>query len=206
MGRAVLPLALLVVGCARAALPDPSVALRQYLAASVHDEPRAAWAGLSDELRRRIPEREFAERWRATALERRAQAEAAREPLAAYGAAQTAELHLADGRTLTLVRESAGWRLAAARPREPGGASPEEAVRRFAQALEAHDFDGVMQLLGDPLRGIIERELADRLARLKATAAKGVKVDGDRARIRFDDRYFIDLKRENGQWRVADFN
>jgi hypothetical protein len=206
MGRAGLLFAALVVGCTRATLPDPATTLRQYLAASARNDPQAAYALLSEEQRRRISEREFSERWRATVAERQAQAENAREALAGRGASQAAELHFSDGRSLALVRESSGWRLAAARPLEPGGTTPQDVVRRFTQALEARDFDGVMQLLGDPLRGVIERELAERLARLKTAGAKDVQVDGDRARIRFDDRYFIELKRENGHWRVADFN
>ena len=53
---------------------------------------------------------------------------------------------------------------------------------------------------------MLERELSDRLARLKSALQKEIQVDGTHARIRLDERYYLELKQENGRWRVSDFN
>jgi hypothetical protein len=96
--------------------------------------------------------------------------------------------------------------LAAPRIASSGAASPEDAVLRFREALEHHDLDGLLDLMADPLRGQLERELTDRLQRLKASLHKEIEVNDNKARLRFDDRYYLDLVRENGRWRVSDFN
>src|SRR5207249_1020041 len=99
-----------------------------------------------------------------------------------------------------------GWKLASPRVSAIGAGSPDEAVRHFADALERHDLDGLLDLLADPLRGILERELSERLFRIKSALHKEIEVEGGRARIRLDDRYFLELKQDGGRWRVSDFN
>ena len=39
-----------------------------------------------------------------------------------------------------------------------------------------------------------------------APARKPVATEGDHAQIRYDARHHLDLRRENGQWQVVDFN
>ena len=87
-----------------------------------------------------------------------------------------------------------------------GAATPEEALKRFAEGLEDRNFDTILQILADPLKVVVEREIAERLARAREALGKPVTVEGERARIRFDARYHLDLVKENGQWRIADFN
>jgi hypothetical protein len=197
-----LVLTALMAGCAGPAAPAPSATVARWLAANAHDDPHAAYPLLADSVRRATPEKEFAARWRTTVEERRGQA-AALGPLAAR---EHAEARFPDGRTEPLARDPEGWRLLAPRPLAAGAATPEEAVRRFAAALEQHDFDGLLALLADPLRSIVERELADRLTRVRDSLNKEIKIDGAHARIRFDQRYYLDLTQENGRWRISDFN
>jgi hypothetical protein len=194
-------LTVLAAGCV-AHLPAPSTTVARWVAANGSDDPHAAYQLLSEPLRRAISEREFVAEWRATVDERRAQA-AALGPLAAH---EFAEARFSDGRTQALAHEPTGWRLLSPRPLAAGAATPEEALRRFAASLEQHDFDGLLSLLAEPLRSIVEHELSDRLARLRESLAKEIRVDGAHARIRFDERYYLDLIQENGRWRISDFN
>jgi hypothetical protein len=196
---------LLAVGCARGAGPAPTTAVRAWLAAQGRDDPAAGYQLLAGGVRRTLPPAEFAARWRSLAEERKAQT-AALSPLATRPPAERASAHFLDGREADLVREPGGWRLTGPRIASAGAASPEDAVRLFAEALEHHDLDGLLELLADPLRSQVERELADRLSRVKTSLHKEIQVDGDRARIRLDERYYLELSRENGRWRVSDFN
>jgi hypothetical protein len=195
----------LLVGCAPRAGRPPATGVRAWLQAEARDDPRAAYRTLSRELRRSLPEAQFATRWRALAEERHGQAAALR---ALGDRPPTTRAHglWRDSSEVTLVREPGGWRLAAARITTAGAPSPEDAVLRFTEALERHDLDGLLDLMADPLRSQVERELLDRLQRLKASLHKEIQVNDNKARLRFDDRYYLDLVRENGRWRVSDFN
>lgn len=205
MQRVVAILVLALSGCAARRGPDPTSVLIAYAAAVERDDPRAAYALLSERVRDQVSEREFLERWRATQTERRAQAAALRAAAAARRFTTGAQVD-SGGRSSLLVLESGGWRVVAPRRTETGARTPEEAVRRFVEALERRDADALLRLLAEPLRSTVERELAERLAKLKATVGKPIPTEGDRARLRYDPRYHLELQRENGQWRVADFN
>jgi Glu-tRNA(Gln) amidotransferase subunit E-like FAD-binding protein len=110
------------------------------------------------------------------------------------------------------VRDPDRWRIAAVHPLEPGGDTPEDALRRLIAAIEARDFDALVAILADPLRTTLEQALGDRLSRLKSALRHGsfemagANSSGSTARLRYDPRYHIDLILENGRWRVADFN
>lgn len=193
-------LALAVAAC-HPPPPVPGSTVAAWTAALAKDDPAIGYQLLSAATRRQVSAETFAARWRDTTAERRAQA-AGLSP--ATPVVESALLHLPDGRSIRAVRESQGWRLAGPRPIPPGAPTPEEAVRRFVVALTGHDFDGVLALLAEPLRSMVERELAERVLQLQA-ARPHLRVEGDRAQVR-GERFRLDLIRENAEWRVADFN
>jgi hypothetical protein len=195
-------LALALCGCAHAPLPDPAGALEAWRRAVERDDPHAAWQLLSADTRAKIAEPAFIAEWRATSDERHAQAEALRT---APRPRQQADV-LANGRVTRLTREADGWRLDSPRASEPGARAPEEALRRFVQAIEERNFDAFLRLLAEPLRALVERELSDRLAGLRTVVSKPIAPEGQRATVRYGSRYHIDIVEENGQWRVSDFN
>lgn len=203
--RAVPILALVAIGCAHRAAPsaiDPDPALAAWRQAIAAHDPHAAYKLLSSSLRARTSEADFALQWKASEGDLSAQEEALHSPATIRGA--TGEL--ADGRAWPLVRDPAGWRLTATRPLEPGGDTPEDALRRLVAAVEARDFDALIGLLGEPLRQTLEQALTDRVGRLKAALRRGpIESSGSHARVRYE-HYHLDLVRENGRWRVSDFN
>src|SRR5260370_31595262 len=147
-------------GCARPpSLKRPESGLAAYAKALERDDPRAAYGLLSAEQRQRLGEAEFTTRWRATVEERKNQAALVAAVLAERRVTERARVVRADGRSSVTVLEPAGWRVSAPRSSEPGPATPEEALRRFARALEQRSFDAVVGLLSDPLRALVERRL-----------------------------------------------
>jgi hypothetical protein len=188
-----------------AARPDPAGRLGALADALGRPDGRAMWSRLTRETRAQSTERTFLETWSGSAAERAQLADRLRAA-ASHRAVEThAELDSA-GQLERLVFEDDRWRLEAARPTTRGASTPEEALRRFTAALEAHDLDALLHLLGDPLRTLVERELNDRLSGLRATVGQPVATDGDHAHVRYDAHHHIDLRRENGQWQVVDFN
>jgi hypothetical protein len=206
MGKSALLSALLLLSaCATAPSADPSSLLQAWTRAVDRNDPHAAYALLSSGTRAQITEAAFTIEWRASAEERRAQAAALRAQTGKHSWRETAQV-VSAGRTSPVVRESVGWRIGAPRRTDVGAPTPEDALRRFVQALEERSFDAFLRLLAEPLRGVVERELAERLTALKTAVGKPIAVEGEHARVRYDPRYHIDLRRENGQWQVADFN
>jgi len=194
-------------GCAHSpSVARPESGLAAYAKALERDDPRAAWALLAADARQRSSEADFTARWRATVEERKAQQAELAAAVAAGHVTEQARVVRPDGRAGFAVLEPAGWRVTNPRSSEPGPQTPEEALRRFARALELRSFDALLALLSDPLRGLVERELDERLTLLKKALGQPVTVDGDHARLLYDPRFHVDLKRENGAWRVADFN
>jgi len=196
-----------LIGCARApSVARPESGLAAWARALERDDPHAAWLLLAADVRQRSSEAELTARWRATADERKQQAAQLAAAVAGHRVTESARLVRPDGRASFAVLEEAGWRVTNPRSSEPGPQTPEEALRRFARALEQHSFDSLVSLLSDPLRAMVEHELDERLTRLKKALGQPITVDGDHARLLYDPRFHIDLKREDGAWRVADFN
>jgi hypothetical protein len=173
--------ALLLAGCAQSRPPDPAAGLKSIADRLAH-QPGDAWT---------VERHQLADRLRAAAQKRAVTVHAEVE---------------SGGQVAGLAWEDERWRLTSVRPTARGAPTPEEALRRFTAALEAHDLDSLLHLLGEPLKSLVERELADRLAGLRAIAGKPVATDGDHAQIRYDASHHLDLRRENGQWQVVDFN
>ena len=197
------------IGCAHApraasrSSADPEPALAAWRKAIAANDAHAAYALLSSSLRARVSEPDFALQWKAAQADLSAQEDA----LQSAHTLRQATGELADGRAWPLVREVDHWRVAAVHPLAPGGDTPEDALRRLVAAIDARDFDAVLALLAEPLRGSLEQALADRVARLKAAMRRGpIEASGNTARLRYDPRYHLDLVQENGRWRVADFN
>lgn len=202
----ILLLALALAGCGASRTRGPDQAVREYIAAIQADDPKKAYALLSEATRRKMTETEFTSRWRELKAELLAQArqlatrlEQPVDPKATlhYGRGVSAELSHADG-----------WQIEADVAVAPPASTPLEAIAALARAMEQRSYDALLKLLARPLRKSIEDEAAIRLEKLKGWLKKGAEVEvrGDRARVRYDARYRLELVNEDGQWRVVDYN
>lgn len=86
--------------------------------------------------------------------------------------------------------------------------TPEAALRLLVAAAEQRNYPALLRLLTRAERQSLEAELTERLERLRSTLARGQQLETtfDRARLQYDPRFFIDLRREQDGWRIADFN
>ena len=200
MRTVALGVLLLGSGCARHQ-PTPADTLALLASAIEHDDPHAAWLLVARSTRPR--EEEFARVWRATRPEQAARAEALR---AAEAPRQRARVRATDGKIVALAHEPAGWRLIAPGSGESVPATPEEALRRFVDALERRDMETLLALLSDPLRGLVERELSERAAGLRQLLGQKLTIEGDRVRVPYGGRHYLQLERGLSGWRIANFN
>jgi hypothetical protein len=215
--RALAPLALLglvilgpaLVGCGPAR--GPRSALDRYIRAVEQDHPGEAYDLLSEKARRSLSRDEFARRLRMHRAEALAQVRELRQARRQKGSlAMEAEVPLstaASGQASELVLEGQRWRLRHGLHRGSLAATPQLALRSFLQAVEKGDLERVLRLLSPRVRENLERELRQRADRLRMSLDKdSIVVQGNRAELRYDRHYRIQLVRENGEWLIANFD
>lgn len=113
----------------------------------------------------------------------------------------------------------------------PDISTPEAALRGFLSAIEQRSLPAIFRLLSEKTRQAVEEELRERALRLRTALQSGaqrpatpspagktaresatpteeprIEVRGNRARIQYDPRFFIDLIREPEGWRIRDMN
>jgi hypothetical protein len=204
MGLVIL-LSLAEAGCGSARWAGPQDTLQRYLAAIDKNNPVEAYALMDESLRRQMTQTEFVTKWNAHQQELKEQAVAIRaawsKPLKAR-----AQITYASGTRAHLSLEDRRWQIDEGIAVTLQAATPIDALRAFIRAVEQRSYEGVMKLLAKPVRENIERDINDRLSKLKQALNQEIEVTGSRARIQYDPRFKIELTNEDGQWKVQDFD
>lgn len=131
---------------------------------------------------------------------------------------------------LQLAANSGGaWRITTPELSPVATATPEAALRALLDAIDGRNLALLLRLLSPATRQAVEDELQERAERLRAALAGAgskaketshpaagsppsgptsprIEISGDRARLQYDQRYFIDLIREKDGWRIRDMN
>jgi hypothetical protein len=175
------------------------------------DDPKPAYELLAADVRGKVSYDEFAIEWKASRAERNHQADALEEGLKGDpNLGERAQLSYPDGRTVNLMREGGQWRMESALVSQGHAGRPHDAVRMFAEAMNARDFDGVMRVLTARRRdGIGDQVSAFTDSMLQHINDKIDLVGKDRAELRWDHdgmRYKIVLRKEGDEWRVDDIH
>lgn len=189
-----------------------SVGVEMVIAALRSDDPARAYALLSKDVRQEVDYEQFASRWKETAAERRERAAALQGELAAGPSlGERAQVTLADGSTVYLVREGNVWRLESPLLATLHADHPRETLQLFAQALTTHDYDALMRVVTERRRTAIGEMVEHLAASLTQHLQNGTEtieiLDETRGELRWDDgdiHYKIVLHKEGGEWRVDD--
>lgn len=208
----------LAIGCGGGArrtggsVSSAGVGVELVIAALRSDDPARAYALLSRDIRQQVAYEQFAERWKETAAERRERAtELQGELQAAPNLGERAQVTLADGSILYLVREGDAWRLESPLLSMLRADQPRETLTLFAQALTTHDYEALMRVVTERRRtaiGELVEHLAASLTRHLQNGTETIELlDETHGELRWDDgdiRYRIVLHKEGGEWRVDD--
>jgi hypothetical protein len=208
-----LALATLAVGCGPSAASTrggaaPAPELVRWVDAVRRDDARAAYALLSPGRQKEVSYDDFERRWKETKVERERQAaalEAGLKDRPQLG--ERATVTLTGDKTATLVHEQGEWHMEAPLMGSARASSPQEALRLFAEALEARSFEGVLRLLTSTRRDGLNEKLVQFLGGLKSHAGGEIEITGDRATLRWNDgktRWKVTLRQEGGEWRIDD--
>lgn len=106
-----------------------------------------------------------------------------------------------------LSREGHRWTIESGLSINFASTRPIDTLRALAQAIERRNYSAVMKLVAQATRKTIEKNVKERLETLQRWLEKrdSIDVTGDRALIRFG-HYKIELVREDGRWKVLDFD
>ncbi|MBT8495443.1 MAG: hypothetical protein KJO07_20510 [Deltaproteobacteria bacterium] len=211
--RLVVALSLLgAVACGggQARTTSAADAVDTYITAVENDDPKLAYALLSNEVRKSLPFAKFEAAWKRSAKERQMQAAAldqARKTRPDLGARAVVEFK--DGRAVSLSREATRWRLERALVGRVVASKPRDAVRALTKAVQAADFEAFVAILSKRKREALVRLLSSLGRSLEANKDHFIQRIGERrAQLFLEDktgRYRVTLVREDGQWRVDDF-
>lgn len=211
---AVLALAIAAAACGPGARGGARAVqgVEAYVRALRADDPAAAWQLLSRDARAATTYEEFAARWNDTRAERLRQADELEDGLRGPARArERAVVRYADGKSVRLHRDDAGWKLHAGLVSRRHAREPRDAVEHFALGLRARSYEDVLTVLTQRRRDAITAQVAaftDSLVR-NLDSLHYEHMGADRAEARWEAdgfEYRIVLLREDGEWRVDDFH
>ncbi len=191
-------------GCKSRPPECPRQTLQRYLEAVRQNNPKAAYELLGKETRERVTLEEFQRRWGSAGGELKEQANNIERSLK-KSAKITARFSSAKGKT-RLAYDSAGWRITGGIELGGGGATPRETVLALVKAAERRDYLAIKRLVSKAVAHAFEQEIEKRIDKIKKALKKTrIKIFDKRASLRYRG-YKLEIVKEDGQWRVADFD
>jgi hypothetical protein len=196
--------AALASACVGSGVPDPKAAADAYA--------RAAAKGDADAIYSMMTSRAQASRSRddvrAIVKDERAELSDEAKGLGAKDARveATARLRFADGEEAALDLANGAFAVTSAGALPGGARTPEEALDQLRRVLARRSYAGLMRVLSPATRASIEQDLRALVTGLDHPETLPLTLAGDAATIAVPGGHHVRLKRENGVWRVDDFD
>ena len=195
--------AVVFLGCSGTTLPDAKIAAQAYANAAAGGDGNAVYAMLSDDAKTRLAQRDVGP------LLASARDEFAQQRKDFQGSdvrvKTNAELAFADGERVSLVSENGEYRIVAGLDLPGGGPLPEQALGALRRALARRSYAALLRLLTPETRLAMERDLASLVIGLERPETLEVKRIGDKATVAVPGGHIVRLRRDDGVWRVEDF-
>jgi hypothetical protein len=196
--------ATVVVGCGGSRVPDPRQAASAYAEAAQRGDADALYAMMTESARkgRSIDETRAAVKDEKDELVEQGRAIASKDARVEA----TARLRFADGEEAALDLREGRFAVTAAGAIPGGGRTPEEALDQLRRVLARRSYAGLMRVLSPATRAAIEDDLRGLVNGLDRPETLPVTLAGDSATISVPGGHHVKLKRENGVWRIEDFD
>lgn len=195
---------LLSSGCATTGVPDPGPAAERFAAAAERGDADAIHSMLTEDAQRRYGTDGTRERVRD------ARTELARRGKALRGDATTVEavatVRYLDGETASLEVQDGRFYVSSAAALPAGARSPVEALAQLRHVLARRSYAGLVRVLTAETRSAIESDLRSLVEGLEEPESLDVQVRGDTAVVSVPGGHQVTLRREEGVWRVRDFD
>lgn len=206
-GGCLAGLALAALGlsaCTRSVLPDPRPAAQAYARAAKLGDANAIYGMLTKEAQRTYGRAGT----RRLVADQRAELRRAGEALASPNTTvqASARVRYADGEVAVLEVENGRFRIGSAAALPAGARTPVEALAEFRQVLARRSYAGLMRVLTRNRRSLVDTDLRSLVTGLDQPETLDVKIKGNTAEVRIPGGHSIKLKREEGVWRIDDFD
>ena len=87
-----------------------------------------------------------------------------------------------------------------------GGKKPEDVLDELRRVLARRSYPALLRLLTPETRAAIEADLRSLVERLEHADALAVQVTGDLAVVNVPGGHHVRMRRDNGAWRIEDFD
>jgi hypothetical protein len=183
--------------------------VRSYVRALRGNDPKAAYELMSSDARKQISFDEFAQQWKASNAERAWQAQVLEDSLKGNpDVGERALVNYSDGKLVELQREGALWKLESELVGRSRAKDAHDAIRLFADAINARDVNGALDVLTQRRRDGLMKQVSGFITGLAKHEHDRLDPESaDRAELRWDEngiRYRIVLRKENDEWRIDD--
>lgn len=197
-------LVFLLAACAPKALPDPRVAARRWAEAVRASDENAMYSLLTDAARRAHGREGVA---RLLSTDRQEMLGLALATTASSALLEThADVTFGADRTARVVLEDGRFRVAAAAALPAGAESPRDALRELRDVLAQRSFAGLLRVLTKESAQSLDGGLEDVVEALAEPSTVLIDVEGRRATARLPGGHTVTLEREDGIWRVKEFD
>lgn len=193
-----------VIACGPRPIPDPRVAAQQWADAVERGDGAAAYELLTAEARRAQGRKGVAELLARHREELKAAAQATASRQARLET--LAELSLPHDSAAKIVVEDGQFRVAAAGAFPAAASTPLDALRELREVLARRSFSGLLRVLSRETALALSDGVEELVGALDEPSALEIAVDGRRAIARLPGGHQVELVREDGVWRVKDFD
>jgi hypothetical protein len=197
--------ALTCLACAAPQIPDPKLTAQLWSEALARGDAETVYGLLSGSAQQALGRggvKQVLER------DRKELVAAAASATSANARVETlARVNYSSGEhSASLVLEDGKFRIAAAAALPAHAASPEDALQELREVLTRRSFAGLLRVLTVDAGRALDAQLASVVEALGDPATVELEVDGRRATARLPGGHTVKLEREDGAWRVRDFD
>jgi hypothetical protein len=202
--RAVCLLALTCAACTPKPLADPRTTAQRWADAVRAGDEVAIFALLTPASRQALGRQGVLRLLRENQKELLEHAESAAAANARLEA--TVEVAYADDRTARVVLEDGRFHVAAAGALPAAANTPTDALRELREVLARRSFEGLLRVLTRDTAQALESSLQGLMEALEEPSTLDIQVEGRRALARLPGGHTVTLEREDGVWRIKDFD
>lgn len=201
-GRLALSL-VLIVGCGSQAVPDPKTAADDYAKAAERGDADALYDMMATRGRADYSRGDVARLVREQKPELQ---ERARDLQKSSKVLAHARLRFRDGEEASLELKDGRYWVASAADLPGGARTPEQALDQLRRVLARRSYAGLMRVLTPATRKAIEDDLRSLVEGLERADTLEVRLVGDTATVTVPGGHVVKLRRQDGVWRVEDFD
>jgi len=131
----------------------------------------------------------------------------------------SAEFSYGLGDTMRLVREKGSWRVASNPMAFYSQATPRDSIRSFVRAYKLQRWDIMLRFVPNKYRermdaekmrvqfqGPRKDEIAEQMNMIEANLDEPIADRGNRARLKYGDRFEVKFVREDDRWKIQDID